>query len=322
MNKTKLSIVLGTYNRLELLQKAIDSILEQTSTSCKIYITDAGSTDGTIAYLEAIASEKIIPIFVGKKLGQAKAYNDVFQQVDTPYVCWLSDDNVIVNRGLDVAVEILQNNPNLGMVALKTKDRQGPFVDAPYIGGVSTLGILNVNQGVLRTEVLQQVGGFSEAFRDYGIDPDLTAKVLFSGYDIAYTRAIAIAHYRNWGPGEDSPEYQQMLEKQVKYKQLYQETYGQYAQSSLIWQIKQLVWLFIRRGLGVQKQFNSDQPLFAQLIPRDWHNIMTSRYISIFDPILTKGQPYHLVQHCPAHLQPKSLQFIPMTSGELVSAKK
>jgi GT2 family glycosyltransferase len=303
MNNVELSVVLGTYNRLELLQKAIESIISQTKTSYQIYITDAGSTDGTIAYLESIASDQIIPILVGKKLGQAKAYNDVFAQIDTPYVCWLSDDNVIVNQGLDIAVEILKNNPNLGMVGLKTQDQQGPFTDSPYIGGVSSIGILNVNQGMLRTEVLQQVGGFSEEFRDYGIDPDLTAKVLFLGYDIAYTKAIAIHHYRNWGEDKDSPEYQQLLEKQTKYKQLYQETYGKYSQPNWFWESKKLAWLFIRRGLGVQKRFNCDQPLFLQLIPRDWHNIMTSRYISILDPLHTKDKSYHLVQHSPRHLR-------------------
>ncbi|TVQ44347.1 MAG: glycosyltransferase [Gloeocapsa sp. DLM2.Bin57] len=299
MNNIELSIVLGTYNRLDLLQKAIDSIQAETATPYQVYITDAGSTDGTIAYLESIASETIIPIFVGEKLGQAKAYNDVFAKINTPYVCWLSDDNVIVNQGLDVAVEILKDNPNLGMVALKTQDQQGPFADCPYIGGVSSIGILNVNQGMLPTKVLKAVGGFSEEFRDYGIDPDLTAKVLFLGYDLAYTKAIAIHHYRNWGESKDSPEYQQLLVKQEKYKQLYQETYAKYSQPSLFWQVKKLLWLFMRRGLGVQKHFNSDQPLFLQLITRDWHNIMTSRYISILDPLYTKDKPYYLVQHCP-----------------------
>jgi len=302
----KLSIVLGTYNRLDQLKRCIESINRETKINYKIYITDAGSSDGTLEYLKSIASNVVIPIFVGKKIGQAKAYNDVFSVVDTPYVCWLSDDNVIVNQGLDVAVEILKDNPNLGMVALKTQDQQGPFTDSPYIGGVSSIGILNVNQGMLRTEVLQQVGGFSEEFRDYGIDPDLTAKVLFLGYDIAYTKAIAIHHYRNWGEGKDSPQYQQLLEKQTKYKQLYQETYRKYSQPNWFWEGKKLAWLFIRRGLGVQKRFNCDQPLFLQLIPRDWHNIMTSRYISILDPLHTKDKSYHLVQHCPTHLIPKS----------------
>lgn len=312
MSQTKLSVVLGTYNRLELLQKAVESIVNQSTIPVKVYITDAGSTDGTIPYLQSIASATIIPILVGKKLGQAKAYNEVFQIVDTPYVCWLSDDNIIVNHGLDMAADILDNNPNIGMVALKTKDLQGPFTDAPYIGGVSEIGILNVNQGMLRTKILQQLGGFSEEFRDYGIDPDLTAKVLLSGYDIAYTKAIAIHHYRNWEVETDSIAYQTMMAKQAKYKALYQEIYRPFCRSSWGWEAKKAAWLFIRRGLGIQKKFNSDQPLFLQGIPRDWHNIMTSRYISIWDAWRYRHESYHLLQHCDRPVEPKSFKIKPL----------
>ncbi|MGE3271737.1 MAG: glycosyltransferase family 2 protein, partial [Chloroflexota bacterium] len=194
----KLSVVLGTYNRLESLKRCIDSIFTQTRTPSVVYVTDAGSTDGTVEYLQSIASERLIPVLVGKKLGQARAYNDVFKTVTTPYVVWISDDNAIVNGGLDQAVRILDRLPRVGMVGVKVKDVEGPFVEAPYLGAVSSIGVLNVNQGMLRTEALLEVGGFSERFRDYGIDPDLTAKVLFAGWDVAYTRGVGIEHYRAW----------------------------------------------------------------------------------------------------------------------------
>ena len=53
----------------------------------------------------------MVPLLVGERLGQARAYNDVFKIVRTPYVAWISDDNEIVNGGLDVAVEILERQP-------------------------------------------------------------------------------------------------------------------------------------------------------------------------------------------------------------------
>lgn len=160
----QLSIVLGTYNRLDQLQRCVESIVSQTKTAFRLYVTDAGSTDGTVEYLQSIAGENIIPVLVGKKLGQAKAYNDVFNIVTTPYVCWLSDDNEVIDHGLDRAVSIIRTDPSIGMVALKTKDLQGPFVDAPFIGGVSSTGILNVNQGLLPTALLKKIGGFLKSF--------------------------------------------------------------------------------------------------------------------------------------------------------------
>ena len=92
----QLSVVVGTYNRLDSLKRCVDSVFSQTRTSTVLYVTDAGSTDGTVEYLQSIASEQLVPLLVGERVGQARAYNDVFKVVETPYVAWISDDNEIV----------------------------------------------------------------------------------------------------------------------------------------------------------------------------------------------------------------------------------
>lgn len=290
----KLSVVLGTFNRLEQVQRCIESIVRETKIPAKIYITDAGSTDGTVEFLQAIASETIIPVLVGKKLGQAKAYNDVFELVDTPYVCWLSDDNEVVNNGLDRAVEILERNAQIGMVALKTTDVQGPFADAPYIGGISSIGILNVNQGVLPTSIMKQIGGFSEAFRDYGIDSALTAEVLHSGYDIVYTKKIALHHYRNWSEDPRSENYQWIRERQIAMRERYEETYGVPAGGQgQLFKVKRNLAHRLKISMAnnrIGKQYRNSA--FA----RTAINVLSARYISLLDPLLTIGKSYHLVQ--------------------------
>lgn len=287
----KLSVVLGTYNRLDNLKRCIDSVFSQTRTPTVVYVTDAGSTDGTIEYLQSIASDRLVPVLVGKKLGQARAYNDVFATITTPYVVWISDDNEIVNRGLDVAVEILDRQKRVGMVGLKVKDVEGPFAEAPYLGAVSSIGVLNVNQGMLRTPVLKKVGGFSERFRDYGIDPDLTAKILFSGWDIVYTRVVAIHHYRAWADGSVDSSVQR--ERQQKYVELYAEKWGAYAPPDAIWRLRQQAWKAFQKATGLW--INSSETVLG-LNGRDWCNVLTGRYISPLDPLLTRDQPYHLVQ--------------------------
>jgi GT2 family glycosyltransferase len=289
----KLSIVIGTLNRLQQLKNCITSIFSETLSDFKIYVTDAGSTDGTTEYLQSKASDKLIPVFVGKKTGQAKAYNDVFKLVDTPYVCWLSDDNVIINKGLDIALSILDHNSPVGLVALKTRDKQGPFVDAPYIGGLSSIGILNVNQGMLPTKVLKKVGGFSEEFTDYGIDPDLTAKILFAGYKIVYTKKVAIHHYRNWSDDKASQEHQQLRIKHAKYYYLYDLKYAQYLynkkSSTSNGVLKKLIRILLKNKF-VSKNFKN------MCIMRDLYNVVNGKYISIFDLIINFGREYYLVQ--------------------------
>jgi GT2 family glycosyltransferase len=302
----KLSVVVGTLNRKEQLRACVESIFAQSSTELRLYVTDAGSTDGTIEFLASIASDRLVSILEGRRLGQAAAYNRVFARVETPYACWLSDDNVVVNRGLDTAVGILDENAGIGMVGLKVKDVTGPFVAAPYIGGVSAIGILNVNQGVLRTKLLKELGGFSEAFKDYGIDPDLTAKVVLSGHAVAYTRELAVSHRRNWGPDIASEERVQQMEKQRVYLDLYRRKYGAYSRGGFAWRAKSAIWRRLRVALGAKASLDSNRNLLG-LVPRDWHNILMSRYISVLDPLWTHGKAYHLLQYCPRRLRPKSL---------------
>lgn len=287
----KLSVVLGTYNRLPNLKLCIDSIVAQTTTPTRVYVTDAGSTDGTVEYLKSIASDRLVPVLVGKKLGQARAYNDVFATIDTPYTCWLSDDNELVNRGLDVGVGIMDRLPNVGMLALKVKDVEGPFMEAPYLGAVSTIGVLNVNQGLLRTPVLQAVGGFSERFRDYGIDPDLTAKVLFSGHDVAYTRAVAIHHYRAWADGSEASAEQR--ERQRAYVSLYWEKWGTFAPPDRAFKARQYAWKAFQKAFGMS--INAHNKVLG-MNGRDWCNILTGRYIAPDEVLRNRRLPYHLMQ--------------------------
>jgi len=292
-----LSIVCGTYNRRDQIERLVDSVARETRLPHILYVTDAGSTDGTIEYLQSVASNTVRPIFVGELLGQAKAYNDVFRQVTTPYVCWVSDDNEIVEGGLDKAVEILRKDRRIGMVGLKVRDKDGPFVKAPYIGGVSQIGVLNVNQGMLPTEVMNAVGGFSEDFRDYGIDPDLTAKVLFGGWDIVYTRDIAIHHYRNWAEDAESEDYKKLQAKHDRFKSLYEDTYGRFKKKTPAWLLKKFLWAqankmdFLKKRLGI----NSSETVFGHL-PRDYYNTLMAKHVGLFDLIASRGQPWHLRQ--------------------------
>jgi GT2 family glycosyltransferase len=287
-----ISVVVGTFNRLDLLRNCIESIV-RTSIPVKIYITDAGSTDGTIDYLRGIESDGISITLHQKKLGQAKAYNEIFSIVKTPYICWLSDDNVIVDHGLEKAIRILQANPRIGMVGLKVKDVQGPFLDEPYIGGISDAGILNVNQGVLRTEILQSLGGFSEEFMDYGIDPDLTARVLYAGHDIVYTKDIALLHWRNWG---ESEVLRAQLEKQDRYKAIYWELYVHAGSKQGLCRSLTLVAGGVKRFIRLSSRLVGSALLNRW--SRDWYNIVLGRYISLLDPIRSMGREFHLLQRC------------------------
>jgi GT2 family glycosyltransferase len=298
-----------------LVKRAVESVLRETTTRVRIYVADAGSTDGTIKYLQSIAGESVVPVLAGRKLGQAKAYNDIFKTIETPYVAWLSDDNEVVNNGLDLAVRILDEDPRIGMVGLKVKDVQGPFVHAPYIGGVSEVGILNVNQGLLRTQVLRDVGYFSETFGFYGIDPDLTAKVLLSGHDIVYTKRVALHHYRDWADDPSSSAYVALTDNQQRSLRLYRQKYHAILPRNRYWETKQRLWKSLWPKLCARFQ-PAPTASFLGAIPRDWENIFYGRHISLFDSLIHWRDDYHLRQHVRPWRRPATVPEDPVIATE------
>ena len=52
------SIVITTYNRVELLKRAIATALSQT-VPCEVIVVDNASTDGTQAYVESLGDRVV-----------------------------------------------------------------------------------------------------------------------------------------------------------------------------------------------------------------------------------------------------------------------
>lgn len=315
-----MTIVLGTYNRLALLKKCIGSLLGKMSYDHEIVVIDAGSTDGTLKYLEGFDG-KIRLIREGKKIGQVKSINAIFKSLQSVYVCWISDDNIVQPDVLETAVRILDDHQDIGMVGLKVKDVTGPYTMHAYIGGISDAGILNVNQGIVRQDVMREVGYFDEKFPDYGMDVDLTTKILLSGYTVVYTKKVAILHYRNYQkyPGAFGADDRsiRLLASQRIYQQKYPTLCSKYRRERLL-----LFRSFIAfRMIAFFPIILILSPLFfllgriryAWLIgwiqttllsarrrlitnSRDWNNILRGQYISLFDLWYNRHNDYYLVQ--------------------------
>ena len=315
-----LSIILGTFNRLFLLKKCLRSFIGKIETDYTLTVIDAGSTDGTLEYLKRIKG-KIQIIREGKKLGQVRSFNRTLRKLKSTFVCWLSDDNILKPQVLNNAVRILQKNKDIGMVALKVKDMSGPYTNQEYIGGISPAGILNVNQGLMRLDLVKQIGYFDEKFPDYGMDVDLTTKILLHGYKVVYTKEISIFHYRDYKKYPGALLLKERESRLHKSKQIYENKYpslcSRYRREKLLffrltvlfrWIVSfpfELVFLSVFFVLGktrystlIKEIRNSLLTIKKRLIPntRDWNNILRGQYLSLFDLWYNRKKNYYLVQ--------------------------
>jgi GT2 family glycosyltransferase len=296
-----LSIVIGTRNRKEILQKCLNALIGRIKTSHKIIVIDAGSTDGTIEYLKDI--EEIHLICDGKPIGQAQSFNRVFPSLKSKFICWLSDDNVVQPGVLDTAVEILVKNNKIGLVALKVKEVVGRRSRLPYIGGIRKTGILNCNQGVIRSDLFKKVGYFDESFKNYGIDPDLTAKVLLAGYQVVYTKTVAIHHFRVHDTEDGAISQTERAKSKKRLNEKYNAKYSYLIES---WpkgknkmRAKKLLWRYIKKLNKRLTRKGSQIEMVTGKNIKDWKNLTKARFISLFDFFYNRNNPYYLEQHLP-----------------------
>lgn len=283
-----LTILLATYNRLKALKVAIDAIQAQTRCSYEIIVIDGGSTDGTIEYLKSC--DDITPVFQGRLLGVPRSYNEVWRQVESKYTAWLSDDTELTNNGLDLAVRILENDPEIGMVGLKTRDVIGPRKVVPYVGALSMYRILNCNHGVMPTALVRSVGFFNEDYPMYMIDPDLTASILCTGKKIVMTKQICVLHRPEWALENKASKKKDRL-KGIDHTEIYKKKFTFLQKRSFWEQIKRVI-RFVLYGL-YSSRISSLIMRTLGLNSRDWHNLTKSRFIHLFDPFKNKHKPYH-----------------------------
>lgn len=121
--KTRLAVVLGTYNRAQYLQIAVESVRRAAGAlDVTLVVIDGGSTDGSREWL-AKQPDVVLLGQRGPLTGAVRAFNLGFgYAVDAafPYVMHFNDDAVIQGHdppALEAAVALLEQNPNIGEVA-------------------------------------------------------------------------------------------------------------------------------------------------------------------------------------------------------------
>jgi len=117
MNNQLVSIIIPTYNRSNLLSKAISSVINQTYKMWELIIVDDGSYDNTKEVVqEFIRKDARIKYFYQENKGQASALNRGLEESSGYFIAFLDDDDEWFPNKLEKQIELLKINPNLSMV--------------------------------------------------------------------------------------------------------------------------------------------------------------------------------------------------------------
>jgi glycosyltransferase involved in cell wall biosynthesis len=113
------SVVIPTYNREDVISRAIDSVLKQTYTNFEIIIVDDGSTDNTEEVINELQKQhEEIKYFSQDNAGAAVARNHGIRKADGNYIAFLDSDDQWLPEKLETQLELFRESDqvNIGFV--------------------------------------------------------------------------------------------------------------------------------------------------------------------------------------------------------------
>lgn len=116
MNKTvnpnKIAVIVPFYNREGVLQRAIESVLNQSYKDFTLYLVDDASTDSSLVIAKKIADKhpNVALIQNSKNLGVSGARNRVLQEIDSEYYALLDSDDEWLPNKLELQMECLDKS--------------------------------------------------------------------------------------------------------------------------------------------------------------------------------------------------------------------
>lgn len=196
----KLSIIMPTWNRANIIGKAIDSVRAQTFSDWELIISDDGSTDDTPQVVREWQKKDALPVgrqprivYVrgGVNQGPSKNYNQGFRLAKGEYIAIHDDDDAWADpKKLEKQVAFLDKNPEYvacggGMVVVDEAGKElyrylKPETDAQIRAHALFSNPMANSTTMFRRAVADAVGWYDESWK-YNSDRDFWLKLGICG---------------------------------------------------------------------------------------------------------------------------------------------
>ena len=171
-NKYKISVVIPTLNRINTLQRALDSVINQTYKPAEIIVVDNGSSDGTLKFLREQYPK--ITILTENKIGVSSARNKGIKKSINQWIALLDSDDAWHPRKLEIQTSMLdsalkeynlihtdevwfRNNKHINQ--MKKHKKQGGYIFERCL----SLCCISPSSVMFKKNILDKVGLFDES---------------------------------------------------------------------------------------------------------------------------------------------------------------
>lgn len=202
---TRVTVIIPTYNRCDLLAECLDSLAAQTYTDFETLIIDDGSEEGIAAFTRD-AYPDVTVHRTEKNRGFACAVNEGIRRADSEFIFLLNNDMTLDPQCIDRLVDYAESE-SIDMTAplvlwkdepdriysagdrIRTNGRPEAIGFREALEGYEHPGaIFGVSAGaaLYRKDVFDSIGVFDETFVAYFEDSDLSFRARLVGFSAAY----------------------------------------------------------------------------------------------------------------------------------------
>jgi glucosyl-dolichyl phosphate glucuronosyltransferase len=215
-NKIKLSIVISTKDRSQILTRCLDSLVDQTKNmkDVEVIIINNNSSDGTVKlthrYIGKFTNWRLV---TETQLGLSYARNRGWKESRGIYVAYIDDDAIAKNDWVSQIITFINSSPEIGIFG-------GPYTSytispkaswLPKEYGTHSLGNktrevhigkewINGTNMVFKKKLLKKFGGFDTGLGmkgkkiSYGEEANLLLRMYLAGVPVYYCPKIKVKH--------------------------------------------------------------------------------------------------------------------------------
>jgi GT2 family glycosyltransferase len=192
MDSPRVLVGITTFNRADMLPRAIESAFAQTYSAIDVAVVDDGSTDHTPSVAARFPRAQWVRWPSSR--GYAAARNHLMLEATAEYYASLDDDAWFL-RGdeISLAIELMQDNPKIAAVAfdILSPDRSTATERTPATPVALFIGCGHV----LRLDAVRRLNGYAVFPGSYGgEEKDLCLRLLDAGYEIARLPGVHVWH--------------------------------------------------------------------------------------------------------------------------------
>ena len=201
----RVSVVIPTFNRAELLGRAIRSVLAQTFRDFELIVVSDGSQDNTADVVSAIADARVTLVHLPVSGGPAKARNAGIARSRGEWVAFLDDDDEWLPTKLEAQLAEANGAADVGVVYCRMcvqtpEEFRRPQAETDLPCGEITDDLLSESMIVMpsafmvRRAALLQVDGFDESM-NWAEDRDLWLRLAQAGQQFAGVKEPLIVYH-------------------------------------------------------------------------------------------------------------------------------